>query len=281
MKPFPVPVVAIGPGSQPDEEPLNYIASPGEMAVFRRPIPRAPASPEAMAGARSLLGQLQARMARGTGGVERASLSLLGADPAVIVEVNELLGHGEVSVLLAAPWSAHIQESAFPGIWRTQVYGAGGALALDEVEAGPIPRIVAEALAGVAAPPVAIEEPGPDVMNAPALLAELRAASSACQPAADAYIINLTLLPVTPEDLEWLAGRLGWGPVTILSRGYGNCRITATALPHTWWVQYFNSTDQLILNTIEVVEVPVAALAADEDILESMGRLSEWLGTLQ
>jgi hydrogenase-1 operon protein HyaF len=281
MKPFPVPVVAIGPGSQPDEEPLNYIASPGEMAVFKRPTPRAPASAEAMAGARALLGQLLARMAAGTGATQRAQLSLLDADPEVIVEVNELLGHGEVSVLLAAPWSAHIQESAFPGIWRTQVYGAGGALVLDEAEAGPIPRIVSEALAGLPAPTAPAREPGPEVMNAPALLAELRAASAACRPGADAHIINLTLLPVTPEDLEWLAGELGWGPVTILSRGYGNCRITATALPNTWWVQYFNSTDQLILNTIEVVEVPVAALAADEDILESMGRLSEWLGTLQ
>jgi hydrogenase-1 operon protein HyaF len=252
------------------------------MAVFRRPAPRAPATAEAMAGARALLGQLLARMASSTNGAQHASLSLLDADPDVVVEVNELLGHGEVSVLLAAPWAAHIQESAFPGIWRTQVYGAGGALTLDEVEAGPIPRIVSTALRAAVAPPAAVSAaPGPEVMNAPALLAELHAASAACLPASEAHIINLTLLPVTPEDLEWLANELGWGPVTILSRGYGNCRITATALPHTWWVQYFNSTDQLILNTIEVVDVPVAALAANEDVLESMGRLSEWLGTLQ
>jgi hydrogenase-1 operon protein HyaF len=281
MKPFPIPIVAIGPGSQPDEEPLNYIASPGEMAVFRRPAPRAPASAEAIAGARELLGELLQRMAGSAGGVQRCCLSLLDVDPQVVAEVNELLGHGEVSVLLAPPWSAHIQESAFPGIWRTQVYGPGRALLVDDVEAGPFPRIVSEALANATAPARVPGVPGPEVMNAPALLAELQAASAACRPGSEAHIINLTLLPVTPEDLEWLAGELGWGPVTILSRGYGNCRITATALPHTWWVQYFNSTDQLILNTLEVVDVPVAALAADEDVLESMGRLSEWLGTLQ
>ena len=117
-------------------------------------------------------------------------------------------------------------------------------------------------------------------MNAPALLNELRGASANWRPGDEAHIINLTLLPVTHEDLDYLARQLGGGPVTILSRGYGNCRITSTALPCTWWVQYFNSTDQLILDTIEVVDVPVVALAADEDLADSVERLREWLGTL-
>ena len=117
-------------------------------------------------------------------------------------------------------------------------------------------------------------------MNAPALLHELRDAAQHWQAGDEAHIINLTLLPVTPEDLDYLAQHLGFGPVSILSRGYGNCRITATALPRTWWVQYFNSTDQLILNTLEVVDVPVVAMAADEDLADSVDRLREWLGTL-
>jgi hydrogenase-1 operon protein HyaF len=39
-RPFPIPVVALGPGSQPVDEPLQYIAAPGEMTVFRPPMPR-------------------------------------------------------------------------------------------------------------------------------------------------------------------------------------------------------------------------------------------------
>ena len=38
------------------------------------------------------------------------------------------------------------------------------------------------------------------------------------------------LLPHTEEDLAWLEQRLGQGATDILSRGYGNCRVRATAL---------------------------------------------------
>ena len=105
-------------------------------------------------------------------------------------------------------------------------------------------------------------------------------ASEAYRPGSETHVVNLTLLPVTPEDLDYLVVHLGGGPVTILSRGYGNCRISSTALPHTWWVQYFNSMDQLIRNTIEVDDVPVVALAAPEDLEDSIVRLREWVATL-
>ena len=69
--------------------------------------------------------------------------------------------------------------------------------------------------------------------------------------------------------------------MTLLSRGYGNCRITSTRLRDTWWVQYFNSMNSLILNTIEVTAVPEVALAAPEDFADSLSRLGEWLETLE
>jgi hydrogenase-1 operon protein HyaF len=70
---------------------------------------------------------------------------------------------------------------------------------------------------------------------------------------------------------------LGGGPVTILSRGYGNCRITATATTNVWRVKYFNARDAMILNTIEVVDVPAVALASQDDIDDSAERLDEIL----
>ena len=73
---------------------------------------------------------------------------------------------------------------------------------------------------------------------------------------------------------------LGVGPATILSRGYGNCRITSTRLASVWRVQYFNSMDRLILDTIEVGDVPEVALATGEDHADSVERLGEWLDTL-
>ena len=81
--------------------------------------------------------------------------------------------------------------------------------------------------------------------------------------------------------MECLPQTLGVGAVTILSRGYGNCRITSTLLPNVWWVQYFNSMDTLILNTIEISEVPEVALASQEDYEDSIERLGEWLQVMQ
>ena len=74
---------------------------------------------------------------------------------------------------------------------------------------------------------------------------------------------------------------LGQGAVTILSRGYGNCRITATGLAHVWRVQFFNSMDTLILDTFEVTDMPEVALAAPEDLVDSGERITEVLEALR
>ena len=96
-----------------------------------------------------------------------------------------------------------------------------------------------------------------------------------------AHAINLTLLPCTDEDIEFLTRKLGGGPAVILSRGYGNCRITSTATRNVWWVQYFNSQDKLILNSIEMARVPEVACAAKEDIEDSADRIREILEVYQ
>jgi hydrogenase-1 operon protein HyaF len=114
-------------------------------------------------------------------------------------------------------------------------------------------------------------------MNAQALVEEIRLQAAAWQPGEAAHIINLTLLPVSDADLDTLYIWLGHREVSILSRGYGNCRITSTRLKNVWWVQYFNSMDTLILNSIEVVGMPEVALASDEDFVDSVERLREYL----
>ena len=118
-------------------------------------------------------------------------------------------------------------------------------------------------------------------MNAPALLHEIEALSASCREGQPARVINLSLLPATPDDLAWLDDCLGRSSFSILSRGFGNCRITATALPHVWWVQYFNNMEKLILNSIEVVDLPAVALAAAEDYDETRQRLAEWIRSVE
>ena len=92
-------------------------------------------------------------------------------------------------------------------------------------------------------------------------------------------MVNLTLLPVTPEDIAYLDHQLGTGRVLLLTRGYGNCPITNTRHPHCWRVVYYNSMDAVILNTVEVVDMPEVAMAAPEDLRDSHTRLADVLAT--
>ena len=80
---------------------------------------------------------------------------------------------------------------------------------------------------------------------------------------------------MAPEDMSFLQASLGEGPVGLLSRGYGKCRIHATSTRHVWSVQYFNAMDEIILDTLEIGGVPVVALAATEDFHDSSERLRE------
>jgi len=112
-------------------------------------------------------------------------------------------------------------------------------------------------------------------MNSPALLAEIGSQMAARGVGDSAHVINLTLFPMTPEDHVVIEQALPVGPVAMISRGFGNCHVTSTGLADVWRVQYFNNMNTLILNTIEIVDVPEVALAAAEDLEDSRERLSE------
>lgn len=272
---FPIPVVAgrIGPGSQPVEDlPLNMLGVPSDMHTFRPPVIDSEAAPEVYRAALDVLRHVLAGLETLQGEAPASfRMSMRGLDPAVLKEANEMLGQGEVSVLADGLTA---QETTFTGIWRIRSEG------VDELEAGPFPTALRQFAAARRMPAESVEAPPANLMNAPALLAEIRDASARCRAGDPAHVINLSLLPVTPEDTDYLDRMLGRGGLSVLSRGFGNCRITATAYPNVWWVQYFNSMEKLILNSVEVVDVPAVALAAAEDFADSRERLAEWIESL-
>ncbi len=126
----------------------------------------------------------------------------------------------------------------------------------------------------------ALAHPAPGVFNAPPVLVEIADRVARRAPGEATHVINLSLLPHTPEDLILFDEVLGRGATTILSRGYGNCRIEAAALKNVWRVRFYNSTDMLILDTIEITDVPEVACAAAEDIADSAERLVEVLAAM-
>ncbi|MEO8755155.1 MAG: hydrogenase expression/formation protein, partial [Casimicrobiaceae bacterium] len=265
MKEFPLPVRMIGAGSQPgDDDELQYLAMPRGMNTFQMPAVPERADAMALADARDLLaafsGLLQAWDPAATPLGPRLDLAGVGAP--VLAIMNEVLGEGEVSIQVGGARRLRIQESVFTGLWRVCALDGDGLLAQDWLEAGMLPAAVvriAEDL-GLAAPPH-VELPE-GAMNSPALLAEIASQMATRSRGGPAHVINLTLFPMTPEDHTVLERTLPVGAIAMISRGFGNCHVTSTGLAGVWRVQYFNNMNTLILNTIEVVDVPEVVLAA-------------------
>ena len=270
-RPFPIPVVALGPGSQDDDEQLDYITMPQGMSTYRAPALPEPEELAGHAGAVGVLAQALERLQALLAGEPVEPVRLDGLTAADLALVNQVLGEGEVSAqLLAEPdrleagARVRIQESVFAGVWRVIETGEDGTVH-DSIELGPVP---------VPAPDAPLP---PGVLNAPSILIELAEHRQHWREGRPPEVVNLTLLPVTPQDIAWLDHQLGTGRVVILSRGYGNCRITNARALNTWRVVYYNSQDTVILNSVEVCAIPEVACAAREDLEDSAERLAEVL----
>ena len=267
-----------GQGSQPAEEDgveLEYLPMPDEMAIYRMPEISSDLNVAVLTQAKVFLSQLQQALADFPS--VSAPMDLISLDSTNRQFIDEMLGEGEVSMIYSAQPVIRIQESVLAGVWRQQSLNPDKKIISDSLEVGIVPQAITRLAFSNAAQCIDTQwDVLPSgVMNAPPLLAELNAKIADYQPDDEAHIINLSLLPQTEEDLVFLESRLGKGRVTILSRGYGNCRISSTNTQYVWWVQYFNSQDTLILNTLEVSAVPNVACASPEDIADSRQRLEE------
>ncbi|MBN8874138.1 MAG: hydrogenase expression/formation protein [Rhodospirillales bacterium] len=267
----------VGPGSQPQDpdDTLDILRMPSGMSTFSAAhVPEATQSAahaEGIAAGEAILAGLDAWCADAT----PRSIPLAHLPAPDRAFVRQLLGEGEVSVIGGATLQA--QESVLAGVWYIRETSVDGTLYDERVEIGPFPpSLLAIAFEG-AAEAVAMAAHFPEnVFNAPALIPEISAhLPRIADDSLPVHVINLSLLPHTQEDLQYLDTLLGSGPLIILSRGYGNCRIRATATRNVWWVRYYNSQDTLILNAIELSRLPDVAVAAPEDLADSRERLAE------
>lgn len=274
---FQLPPIGFGPGSQTGEdgEELAYLALPSGMRTYSPHLPDVE-DPASVAPALATLADIADACAEAARSGRSGDFDLSGLSRASRALMAETLGQGEVSIRARGLPALAIQESVFAGVWVLKGEG------IDRVQVAPVPAVTRERAHRPLRPAVgALARKAPGVVNAPALLAELMEKSALWQSGADLHVVNLTLLPHTAEDLLWLAEALGEGSVTLLSRGYGNCRISALALPHVWRVQFFNSMDTLILDTFEVTDIPEVALAAPEDLADSAERIRDVLEAIR
>ncbi|WP_088278955.1 hydrogenase expression/formation protein [Ideonella sp. A 288] len=292
-KPFPIPVVAAYvPELAHEDDGLDYLPMPSGMDTYRAPPLPEPEELAGHAGAVRVLREALAQLDKATRGEPAAAVSLAGLSPDDLALVNQVLGEGEVSAqVLAAPdggqhaaqaqGHAQVQESVFAGVWRVVEVRPDGQVH-DRIEVGDVPALLRQAARDdAAAPRAAVLAPPPGMVNVPSILAELEDQRARWQPGDATHVVNLTLLPLAPADIGYLDHVLGTGRVLILSRGYGNCRITDTQVPNTWRVVYYNSQDTVILNSVEVTAMPEVACAALEDLIDSHERLAEVLAWVE
>ncbi|MDR0458518.1 MAG: hydrogenase expression/formation protein [Burkholderiaceae bacterium] len=283
----PIPVVALGPGSQPADVNLNWLPLPNAVDTFSAPPPAAPASNAAREAVLALLTQAaQAVQDVARARADTALLPVQGLDHGAQALLAQVMGEGEVAAQISLPGGGalQIQETVYTGIWRVLESDAAGRLRADHLEVARVPAaVVREAQRAGAARAQLPPQPEAGLMNAPAIASEVIAAQEAAvvSDGAGCHVVNFTLQPVTQEDMAWLDRMIGGGPVGIFSRGYGKCVVTSTGLRHVWRVRYFDGMNKTLLDTLEITRVPVAVQAAAEDLADTLERLRELLAWLE
>ena len=265
------------PGQTPEQEEAS-------LRLLQMPVGSAPPRRAArtvdrlLPAARAALDEAVAalrRHAEGATAADRISLKGLDEDDRAIV--LDILGEGDVWAHVGGTVAYEISESVLPGLWHIRATAQDGGRN-EWLEVGDIPEVVRQATERMPRHTISIPESlPPGSMNAHALLTELQERSAAYRAGEENHVINFTLLPITEADAEVLTTVLGQVPVLIRGGGYGSCRIFATGLRHVWAVQYLNSMSKVILDTLEIGGVPVAALAAKEDFEDSSVRLAEMI----
>ena len=255
----------------------SYIDMPNSMESYTAPSIPDPEAVQHLDGAREAMAWLRSALAewRADGDAKIADLSRLDAANRDLV--NQVLGEGEVSVSCKGPVNAKVQESVLAGVWRILYCDDKDQVIADLLEVAPVPHIVAVAAEQKSRVDSSGNGSMPDAMNAFPILVELEAARDKYLAGGEEHAINLSLLPLSEDEIGLIDERLGQGPVEFLSKAYGTCRVTSTGVSGIWWVRYFNSMEKMILNQLEVVDVPAVVVAAPEDIADSAQRLDEIL----
>ncbi|UEM19388.1 hydrogenase expression/formation protein [Skermanella mucosa] len=263
----------------PEAESLDLMRMPA--AVRRLDRLSLPGTTPGLADAARTLMAVRAALDGFTVDSSPALFPLSGLDEAAVALLDDALGEGEVGIVVSGASEYQIQESVLPGVWRVKTFalagGPAGALAGDHIEVADVPGVVRAAALGGTRAQLEIGDPPEGCMNVMPVLAELRARTAAYVQGDRNHVISFTLFPMNETDMAFLKLTLGMGPVQAVSRGYGTCRVTLTGQRHVWSVQYLNAMDTVILDTMEIGDVPVALSAADEDFQDSAERLGEIL----
>ena len=103
--------------------------------------------------------------------------------------------------------------------------------------------------------------------NAPPLLRELHEGVRRLLATGEASTIDLSALPLTPADLDWLRDKLGRGEIAVTLQANGESTLDETACPGIWWVTHHNEQGAVSAQFLEVAFVPELVKADPQDVI--------------
>jgi len=109
--------------------------------------------------------------------------------------------------------------------------------------------------------------------NAPPLLRELAEQVKRLLATGEPSAIDLSALPLTPADLDWLHDKLGNGEIAITLQANGESTLNETACPGLWWVTHHNEQGVVTSQFIEVAFVPELVKAHPQDVAIGLEKL--------
>lgn len=117
--------------------------------------------------------------------------------------------------------------------------------------------------------------------QAAAVLREIAALLARLVASGEGGAIDLSALPLTPADRDWLCAQLGRGEVEILLHTGGESTLQESAYPGVWWVRHYNEAGVLVSELIEVCHIPEIVSAHPTDIQSGLERLNVHLNELE
>ncbi|MHB0973559.1 MAG: hydrogenase expression/formation protein [Thiobacillus sp.] len=102
--------------------------------------------------------------------------------------------------------------------------------------------------------------------NAPPLLRELLEQVRRLLDTGEPSAIDLSALPLTPADLDWLHDKLGSGEIAVALQANGESTLNETGCPGVWWITHRNEQGAVTSQFIEVTFVPELVKAHPRDV---------------
>jgi hydrogenase-1 operon protein HyaF len=222
---------------------------------------RRPSSRRLGASGPAALAFLQGLIAGLRGTAPRGRVPLSPLPPSDAAAILALLGEGEVRLRLGAG-GAEAVETVMPGLWLLHRPPPPC------LELGEVPQ-AARDLAALLRP---LRGDAAEARACP-LLAEVADLADGWSPGQENHILPLPVLAAA--EREALDHALGEGPVRGTVLGYGAVDVTAAAWRHVWRVRHLDARGGVMLDTVEVGDVPGALRAAPQDLADSAERLEE------